>query len=109
MAQRPVRQRKSSVDPMFFIPDGVDELEYREEEIFVESSEEDTIISADVYEEPEFESDTDDSDLPGVPDIYGIFSQTLRRNSSGSQVVDVVLDVEDMANQYDVRITKNDN
>jgi|SRR6478609_20028 len=53
------------------------------------------------------DEDSDDTELE-VPGTYVILSQTVRTAPDGTQVVDVVIDVEEIegAEKYEVRITK---
>jgi hypothetical protein len=60
--------------------------------------------------------DDDDSELDedyvedelGVPGVFTIVSQTVRTAPDGTQVIDVVVDVEDIdgAESYELRVTK---
>lgn len=74
---------------------------------------------ADPYADIDFQIDTlsdDDSELDeefvenelDVPGTFEIISQTVRTGPNGSQVVDVVIDVEEVegAVNYELRITK---
>lgn len=106
MAQRSVKRSESVIDPMFFIPEGTDEFVYTESEIEV-------VDDADNFAEIESSYDdgsdfADYSDDPDTPDILGVISQTVRTSASGSQVVDVVIEVEDIEGiaNYEVRVTK---
>lgn len=66
-------------------------------------------VQEDTLEDDESQLDDDETDDDlGVPGSYAIVSQTVRTAPDGSQVVDVVIDVEDIegASKYDVRITK---
>jgi len=104
MAEPAVKRSTTPLDPMFHIPEGVDELVYSDN-----AGPNGRGAGEDVTDDSFFGFDTGDySDTPGVPDILGIISQTIRTNSSGNQVVDVVLDVEDMDDltEYEVRVTK---
>ena len=58
-------------------------------------------------DESELDDDYDDEEL-GVPGTFTIVSQTVHNAPDGSQVVDVVVEVEDVdgAVKYEVRITK---
>lgn len=108
MAQRAVRPDTTAVDPLFFIPDGVGELQYTDG----------ATIVADEIEEGEFEVDidvdisegdeVDYSDAPETPQIVGVLSQVSRTDASGKEYVDVVFDVTDVfgADKYEIRIVK---
>ena len=61
----------------------------------------------DVEDESELDGDYDENER-GVPNSFTIVSQTVRTTKNGSQVVDVVIDVEEVegAVKYEVRLTK---
>lgn len=110
MAQSAAKREESVVDPMFYIPEGVDELVYSESS--GDESEFDNTVETEFVVEDAYIDDGSDyadySDTPAVPEIYGVLSQTLRTTASGQQVVDLVLDVEDVDSivKYEVRVTK---
>lgn len=58
-------------------------------------------------EDSELDDDVNDDEL-GVPSSFVIISQTVRTAPDGSQVVDVVIDVEEIpgASNYEFRVTK---
>lgn len=60
-----------------------------------------------IDEESELDEEEVGDEL-GVPGTFEVISQTLRTAPDGTQVVDVVVDVEDIegAVKYEVRITK---
>jgi hypothetical protein len=66
--------------------------------------------------DPYLETGSDDSDTVeargvdealGVPDSFSIISQTVRTAADGSQVIDIVLDLEEVPNaiNYEVRVS----
>ena len=103
MAKRSVYNKKTILDPMFPIPEELQGLEY--DDFYTDSGE---------FENESESGDTssvdDDPALSGVPTpiILGIHSQTIKTTKSGSQVVDVLLDVEGISQdaKYEVRIVK---
>lgn len=106
MANRAVKRGQSVVDPMFHIPDGSDEFIYSDKKVSIDDSLDDYQEADIFFNEDGFE---DYTDTPGVPDIYDIVSQTIRTNADGSQVVDVVIEVEDLQSnksKYEIRVTK---
>lgn len=111
MAQRPVKRSVTVLDPMFAIPAGTDEFRYSESDILytddVEQEEglPDDFVSDGSAGTDEFENYSEEPDAPG---ILAVISQTLRTSASGSQVVDMVIEVEDIegAERYEVRVTK---
>lgn len=107
MAQSAAKREESVIDPMFYIPEGVDELVYDEQDEFDNTTEQDEFVVTDAYIDYGSD-DADYSDTPDVPDILGVVSQTLRRSPSGNHVVDLVIDVEDVdsISKYEVRLTK---
>jgi hypothetical protein len=109
MATKSVKREGTGVDPMFFIPEGVDELEYLDEESSLALAEdEDEEFFTFVDEESEDDSDVDYGDAPETPTILGIVPpQIIRMASDGSEVVDVVFEVEEVnADDYEFRVTK---
>lgn len=82
------------------LPDVTDEIPDPDADIDIQ---EDT-LSDDDSQLDEDES-SDELDVPGT---FVIVSQTVRTGADGSQVVDVVIDVEEVdgAVKYEVRITK---
>lgn len=109
MASKPVIRSKTELDPMFFIPEGVEELVYNDEFETTEPSEEEVEVSySDYSDEYDVEDDNNYYEGPATPEIIGVVSQTIRRLPSGQQVVDVVIEVSDVAGaeNYEVRVTK---
>lgn len=94
MAKRPLKRTKVEIDPMFHIPDGVDELFYAEYE---------TTGQEDIQEE--VVADPPDLDAPV---IIGIVKQEVRKLKSGAHVIDVIIEVEDFpeALSYEIRKDK---
>lgn len=103
MAKRSVTRRKIEIDPMFFIPEGMDDFTYSDRNDLKpdDFADNDPDITYDI-------DDGGDSTDPQTPNILGIDSQTLRRTAAGHVLVDVVLLVEDIegVSNYEVRITK---
>ena len=72
-------------------------------------SDSDIDIQTETVNDDESQLDEDDNDEElQVPGTFEIVSQTVRTSPDGSQVIDVVIDVEDVdgAVKYEVRITK---
>ena len=99
-------------DPNLDIPEG---LKNARESVNTESTEEIPEPDADI----DFQTDTlidEESELDeefvgdelDVPGTFEIVSQTVRTGPDGSQVVDIVIDVEEVegAVKYEVRVTK---
>lgn len=113
MRGRPVRTQPIEIDPMFFIPEGVDELKYGigiivPESDEIDENEFDVDIDADDTGATDGD-DTDYSDAPETPTVFGIIPpQVIHMDASGNEVVDVVFDVEDIwdATSYEIRVTK---
>lgn len=106
MAEKAIKRDEIALDPMFFIPDGMDEYVYVDtEDIFLDEdgqgiSPDDSFLVDD---------DNDYSDRPGVPKILGIVPpQVFRTTRAGNQVVDIVIEVEDIPgiSKYEFRVTK---
>ena len=90
---------------MFFIPPGVDELEYVDLERSLSGQEDEY---GDITETDDVEivdSDFDYSETPETPTIIGIVPpQTIRTGATGAQVVDVIIEVEDIDGlEYEIR------
>ena len=103
MAKRSVSRRKIEIDPMFFIPEGMDDFVYTERNNLKPDDFQDT--DADITYDID---DGGDSTDPETPNIIGIVSQTPRRTKDGHVVIDVVIEVEDIdgVTKYEIRHTK---
>ena len=69
------------------------------------------VVSAQEYEDYiEYDDGYDDQDdlALDTPEDFQIISQTLRRGPGGQQVVDIVIQVEDIAGatNYEIQVTK---
>lgn len=111
MANTPVQRPVSSLDPMFAIPQGVDELQYSD--VGDSAGVTDLIddytglpLREDVNAEIVFEDDKDNS--VEVPDILSIINQTIRRSPGGVNVVDLLVEADNLPNisKYEFRVTK---
>lgn len=115
MAEKSVNTGKISLDPMFYIPEGVEELDYLDEEFSRESSIEEQEDEnsfgpgfGEEYDSEEYTSFPGEAGLD-APDILGVIDpQMLRRIPSGQQVVDVLIEITDVAgaSNYEIRVTK---
>lgn len=97
---------------MFFIPEGVDELVYSEEESISDEAEE-SFADVDFLVEEDLDDnqpdDTDYADNPDTPQILSVLApQTIRTSSTGAEVVDVIFEVDDIedVSNYELRVTK---
>lgn len=117
MASNSIKRDQHVLDPMFLIPDGMDEFVYDENEDTGGSDddlEDDTTIAATesgVVDDFEVVDEGDEGYNGGgveTPEILGIVSQTIRTKDDGSQVVDVIVEVEDIpgVSKYEVRVAK---
>lgn len=115
MAERVQSDKTRRINPNFAVPEGLEAFTYGdvdeiEELEFIERTSDDEAQLDDIFYEFEDVEDSeepvDSDDSPGTPQIYGIISQTIRTSDTGTQVVDVVLDVEtiDDTTKYDIRI-----
>ena len=104
MAEKATRRDVTEIDPMFHVPDGVDELVYSE---FYESGQDPAELEEDFIEDND-EDYNDYSDAPDTPIILGVVSQTLRTTKAGTQRVDLVIEVEEVdgLDKYDIRVAK---
>lgn len=114
MAERVQSDEYRQIDPNFSIPEGLRVFTYGEaatedaesgdfEQTAVFAEVDELIIDSDEDSEEPFDGDN----TPETPMIFGIISQTITTAPDGSQVVSVVLDVEDVdaMSKYDVRFT----
>lgn len=112
MAKTPVQNGSISVDPMFFIPDGVVGMGYSPASSTAgstDSSEETTGVEVENADEAQEGLDYEQAlDHIDTPQIISVISQTIRRGPGGNNVVDVVLEVEDVegASSYEFRVAK---
>lgn len=106
MSNRPVRRKIENIDPMFSIPEGVDELVYDEELSDYNNYAEGTSEESEIIFEDEPAEDI--SGNPPAPRVLGIVSQTMKKLKSGDERVDVVLSVEDIdgVDKYEFRVSK---
>lgn len=96
MAKRPVVRDIRIVQPGMYIPEGMeDEWRYSD----------DVELTEDL---PAVIGEGDFGDTLSVPETVVVVSQTPRKTGSGSVVVDLVIDVEDIqgALTYEFRISK---
>lgn len=112
MAKKSVAPGKKLLDPMFYIPEGVDGFAYSEDETFEQNDSDsgDSSVS-DSFGDDGYEdfSTLPFEDGPDTPEIIGIINpQRIRRTPSGQQVVDVIIEVTDVAAaaNYEIRVTK---
>lgn len=115
MANTPVQSGEKTVDPMFFIPDGVVGMEYSPAKTSAGTS--DSSDTTAVAAEGEDPGDVVASDAFGpantvdildTPQILSVISQTVRRSPGGNNVIDVVMEVENVAGAagYEFRVAK---
>lgn len=99
-------------DPNLDIPIGLKNAKYTRKPDATDTAPE---PDADINIQDETLSDEDsdineesNDDVLAVPSTFDIVSQTVRTGPDGSQVVDIVIDIEDVdgAINYEVRITK---
>lgn len=112
MARRAVREQKDQINPLFFIPDGVEELEYDDSTVDISADEIDenefsVNIDIDVSGSLDSSGANDATDLE-VPQVQDVFSQTIHMDASGKEVVDVVFDVTPVfgVTSYEMRVVK---
>jgi hypothetical protein len=103
---------ENQVDPRFFLPPNVIDLRYEDiNEMSSDAPEQSgdidvLIVEGDVDITDDFSGEGTDEDRLLPPDYITLVSETVRVTSGGT-VVDVVIDVEDIANvsQFEVRKT----
>lgn len=95
MASNSVKRTVTEIDPIFYIPDGVDELVHSDVNI------------DDTGDGAELEADNDNDSTLNPPGTFKIISQDVHRDKSGHRVVDVVAEIETVEGAtYEVRVTK---
>lgn len=92
------RRGVSTIDPMFFIPEGVDELSYEGDNFF----DEDVSLDTSTVSGPD-----EDEDGLEVPKITSI-TQKVRKTKAGMDVVDVIFEVQDIegVKDFEIRVAK---
>lgn len=106
---------KTPIDPLFSIPIGAEEefthTRDLEDDIFevdeeIEPTDSDEEFYLSVEDELDFEGDH--QTMLATPTINAIISQVVRRAPGGQQVIDVVIEVEDVAGtkEYEIKVTK---
>lgn len=102
---KPVASRdKTVIDPAFYIPEGLEnEFVYAENTNYVSDEE----LDVSEFTSDEFVGDEDDFDnestIP-VPDAPVVILQTIRTAPGGTQVVDVIVEVEDIPGVEDFEL-----
>ena len=96
-------------DPNLDIPIGLKNVKIVAKPDVENSPSADTVADiqdGDLDSEEEFEADDTDETL-AAPQSFEVISQTIRTSQDGSQVVDIVVDVEEVAGalDYEVRVT----
>lgn len=109
--------RNTQIDPTFFLPPNVIDLRYEDDEDVnrddaVDPDSSETVESTPLDSGPEV-SPTDDilpetTALLPAPDNLTIVSQSVRSPAGGNYVVDVVIEIPDMAGveTFDVQVAK---
>lgn len=108
---------KRYVDPMFYIPEGIEDevWAYRTDGEITTDTEDFETFEGDAFDD--FvdsdvtiidEGDASEDDAPMSIDNLTVVSQTLRRGSDGSQVVDIVVEIDTVpgTTKYEFRVTK---
>lgn len=92
MARRRVNREKTQIDPIFYKPEDVRDIEYLGEDFvdFGEIGESDSGIGEVI--------DSRDPNALPVADSITIISQTAHKDFTGNDVVDVVIEVADYDN-----------
>lgn len=109
MAEYAAKRTVSGVDPMFFVPEGMEEIVYddniEDPEAPVDEESEDELTSDEYLTN---ETEDNNSEAPDTPDVLGVLQQIVKTGSSGAQVVDVIIEVEDIPgiSNYEFRVTK---
>lgn len=118
MAKRSVVNGQGILDPMFHIPEGLNEFTYINPDDYLIDTVSDEESSSDPYayevtddvdaEDDSFivEDDIDYYERPASIDELTVVQQIIRTQPDGSQVVDVIVEVEDIpgVSVYDFRV-----
>lgn len=111
MASNPAQKSDTVLDPTFFIPEGAAGFRYDDKD-WGDSANEVDGEGGDPGSKPDFfidDGNEDDAGYPDTPEIVGVIEpQTIDSKSWGQQVIDVLLEVDDVAGdvKYEYRITK---
>lgn len=104
--KRPVKRDTKILDPLHFLPEGVDELEFDRGGVYVDEDSE-TVLFDDIGVDvgPGIPGGTEQL---ATPRILGIVSQTVKTQANGAQTVTVVLDVTDVlgAVNYEFKVAR---
>jgi hypothetical protein len=107
---RPKQPIPRYIDPNFPLPEGLIDVAYMP---LPDLSDEDLIEVEEIDLEQDFADDfvetlDEPDDAPDVPESFTVVDQIVRFAPDGSQVVDVIIEVEDVEGitKYDVRKTK---
>jgi hypothetical protein len=108
MAKKAVKTGATTLDPMFFIPEGVVDLTPKgtpmsRSEVDVT----DAGATASLDDSYVTEDDISYFDGPLTPEILGVVAQNPRRTATGQLFIDVVIEVEDIPgfDIYEQRVT----
>ena len=112
MTTTPVQRNVTPIDPMFPIPEGVDELVYGTNS-GIDPARQGTgpvdsytgsIVDPNYFPQQEGIGQV----VVPTPEIIGIVSQQVRRAPSGDNVIDVVIEVSEVVGttKYEFRVTK---
>jgi hypothetical protein len=115
MARNPV-QGPSYLDPLFPIPDGLvdyqhsDVLDPSVSEFMADESDSSLLENSSDIEDDSYvvDDDDDEPDEIDVPNMLTVVDQIIRTQPSGMQVVDLIVEVEDVAGaaNYEFRVVK---
>lgn len=112
MANRTAQYDVKIINPMFLIPDGLVGYEYGDEALRLPTKESEIQAAAaasDVYYVLSELADSGSGNAYGLdtPSIIGIISQYVHTASTGQQLVDVLLQIDDIVNaEYDFQVAR---
>lgn len=116
MAKRREFTETSILDPMFYLPEGLRGVDYSEDELDL-AQETDELTTQEIFGDEDYIEDegyvVDDADMELAEDVDSpneltVIEQIIRTLPNGMQVVDLVIDVETVADaiDYDFRVVK---
>jgi len=112
MASNPANKSETIIDPIFHIPEGAVDFVYDDKDRFNTPDNSDVGGSGNDGNGPDTfimdDGNDDTAGVPDVPEVVGVVQQDIDRKPWGQQVIDVLIDVSDVAGdvKYEYRITK---
>lgn len=121
MAKRATHGDKTVIDPLFSIPEGAEEeFTHSQEDTEIDDGELNDVYSLSLSDDFGYTEDGeyldyfdegtggDNAIILDTPESFDVIAQFLRRAPGGQQVVDIVVEVADVAGaeNYEIQVTK---